>query len=114
MIGTDDASVLWINGEQVWLDDELSTWGLHENIIHENIIHVHFRKGWNTILFCIENGPDECQFSFVMVREETKAAADAAKRAAEQRRNAQQTQAANPNGSGSTQITRPVQRRRLP
>ena len=78
MIGTDDASVLWINGEQVWLDDELSTWGLHENILH-----VHFRKGWNTILFCVENGPDECQFSFVMVREETKAAADAAKRAAE-------------------------------
>ncbi len=102
MIGTDDASVLWINGEQVWIDDELSTWGLHENIIH-----VHFRKGWNTILFCIENGPDECQFSFVMVREETKAAADAAKRAAEQRRNAQQTQAARPGGSNSTSATRP-------
>ena len=50
-----------------------------------------------------------------MVREETKAAADAAKRAAEQRRNAQQTQATNPGAaSGSTQITRPVQRRRLP
>ncbi|MBR2964361.1 MAG: hypothetical protein IKC53_09180, partial [Lentisphaeria bacterium] len=102
MIGTDDASVLWINGEQVWIDDELSTWGLHENILH-----VHFRKGWNTILFCIENGPDECQFSFVMVREETKAAADAAKRAAEQRRNTQQTQAARPGGSNSTSATRP-------
>ena len=113
MIGTDDASVLWINGEQVWIDDELSTWGLHENIIH-----VHFRKGWNTILFCVENGPDECQFSFVMVREETKAAADAAKRAAEQSRNAQHTQAARPGndgaGSGTTQITRPVTRPRLP
>ncbi|MBO7088632.1 MAG: hypothetical protein J6W70_01900, partial [Lentisphaeria bacterium] len=91
MIGTDDASVLWINGEQVWLDDELSTWGLHENMID-----VHFRKGWNTILFCVENGPDECQFSFVMVREETKAAADAAKRAAEQRRNNQPTQPPHP------------------
>ena len=102
MIGTDDASVLWINGEQVWIDDELSTWGLHENILH-----VHFRKGWNTILFCIENGPDECQFSFVMVREETKAAADAAKRAAEQRRNTRQTQAARPGGSNSTSATRP-------
>ena len=81
MIGTDDASVLWINGEQVWLDDELSTWGLHENMIP-----VHFRKGWNTILFCVENGPDECQFSFVMVREETKAAADARRRAREEGR----------------------------
>ncbi len=91
MTGTDDASVLWINGEQVWLDDELSTWGLHENILH-----VHFRKGWNTILFCVENGPDECQFSFVMVREETKAAADAAKRAAEQRRNDQQSRPTQP------------------
>jgi hypothetical protein len=113
MIGSDDASVLWINGEQVWFDDELSTWGLHENIIP-----IHFRKGWNTILFCVENGPDECQFSFVMVREDTKAAADAAKRAAEQRRNAQQTQATRPGATSgpntTSPITRPVTRPRLP
>ena len=106
MIGTDDASVLWINGEQVWLDDELSTWGLHENILH-----VHFRKGWNTILFCVENGPDECQFSFVMVREETKAAADAAKRAAEQRRNAPPAQSSSGSNTPSPATSA---RRRLP
>ena len=106
MIGSDDASVLWINGEQVWFDDELSTWGLHENIVH-----IHFRKGWNTILFCVENGPDECQFSFVMVREETPAAAAAAKRAAEQRRNAPQTQAARPDAAAPST---PSARRRLP
>ena len=110
MIGTDDASVLWINGEQVWLDDELSTWGLHENIIR-----VHFRKGWNTILFCVENGPDECQFSFVMVREETQAAADAAKRAAEQSRGDRQTQPRPQSSSGSnTPSPAPSARRRLP
>ena len=52
-------------------------------------------------LFCLENGPDECQFSFVMVREEAKAAADAAKRAAEQRRGSQQSRPTQP------QATRP-------
>ncbi len=110
MIGSDDASVLWINGEQVWLDDELSTWGLHENIIH-----IHFRKGWNNILFCVENGPDECQFSFVMVREETPAAAEAAKRAAEQRRGAQQTPSARPGAASAPNTSAPTRTRpRLP
>ncbi len=60
-IASDDAARVWVNGEVVWQDFGQSAWNLGEGYRR-----VPFRKGFNTILIRIENGPGKCVFSVLL------------------------------------------------
>ena len=60
-IASDDAAELFLNDIQTWQDSGLSPWSLDENFTILN-----FKKGFNTVLLRIENGPGVCQFSLLL------------------------------------------------
>ena len=60
-IASDDAACVWLNDEVVWQDTGQSSWQLGEGYRR-----VRFRKGFNTILVRIENGPAHCIWSVVL------------------------------------------------
>lgn len=60
-VASDDAAKVWLNGFQVWEDDGLSPWRLDEGF--RNVV---FRKGFNTLLLRIDNGPITCTFSLLL------------------------------------------------
>jgi len=64
-IASDDAAELFLNDKQVWQDNGLSPWSLDENFTN-----LKFKKGFNTILLRIENGPGVCQYSILLCPEE--------------------------------------------
>ena len=55
------AACVWLNDEVVWQDTGQSSWQLGEGYRR-----VRFRKGFNTILVRIENGPAHCIWSVVL------------------------------------------------
>lgn len=60
-VSTDDAAKAWLNGQVVWEDVGLSPWKLGEGFRR-----VPLRKGFNTVLVRIENGPTHCVWSVLM------------------------------------------------
>ena len=60
-VASDDAAKVWINDLVVWEDTGLSSWRLDEGFRK-----VLFRRGYNTVLVRIENGPVVCQFSLLL------------------------------------------------
>lgn len=60
-VASDDAARVWLNGQLIWQDDGLSPWRLDEGFRK-----VVFRKGFNTLLVRIENGPITCTYSILL------------------------------------------------
>ncbi len=60
-VASDDMAKLWLNGDVVWADHGQSGWNLDEGFRR-----VIFRKGFNTLLVRIENGPTYCAFSVLL------------------------------------------------
>lgn len=60
-MGTDDSGRLWINDLPVGQDAGLSPWA-----IDETVRKVYFKKGYNTILVRLENGPQDAELSFLI------------------------------------------------
>lgn len=60
-IASDDASKVWINGHVIWQENGLSQWNLGEGMRK-----VYFKRGTNTILARVENGPNQMEFSFLV------------------------------------------------
>ena len=61
-VGSDDKSHVWVNGLLVWVSsDELKGW-----TIGEGYRKVHFRKGFNRVLYRVENGHHVVAFSMVL------------------------------------------------
>lgn len=60
-IASDDAAQMWVNDEVVWADYGQSPWRLGEGYRR-----VRFKKGFNTILARIENGPAHCIWSVLL------------------------------------------------
>ncbi len=69
-IASDDATKVWINNQVVWQENGLSQW-----YIGEGIRRVFLKKGTNTILVRLENGPGETMFSVVVCPEEAASSA---------------------------------------
>jgi len=63
-IASDDAAKVWVNDKLVWEDAELSEWTLDESFQK-----IAFKKGYNSVMLRIENGPGVCQFSMVLCPE---------------------------------------------
>jgi hypothetical protein len=60
-VASDDAAKVWINDLVVWEDTGLSSWRLDEGFRK-----VLFKKGYNTVLVRIENGPVACIYSLLL------------------------------------------------
>jgi hypothetical protein len=60
-VASDDAAKVWVNDLVVWEDAGLSPWRLDEGFRK-----VLFRRGYNSVLVRIENGPVVCQFSLLL------------------------------------------------
>jgi hypothetical protein len=60
-VASDDAAKVWINDIVVWQDTGLSSWQLDEGFRK-----VRFKKGFNTVLVRIENGPVVCYYSILL------------------------------------------------
>lgn len=60
-VASDDAAKVWVNDLVVWEDAGLSAWRLDEGFRK-----VLFRRGYNSVLVRIENGPVVCQFSLLL------------------------------------------------
>jgi hypothetical protein len=60
-VASDDAAKVWINDIVVWQDTGLSAWQLDEGFRK-----VRFKKGFNTVLVRIENGPVVCYYSLLL------------------------------------------------
>ncbi|MCC5844548.1 MAG: hypothetical protein JJU05_09875 [Verrucomicrobia bacterium] len=60
-VATDDAGKVWINGFHVATDTGLAPWR-----IDESLVRVWFKQGYNTILVRVDNGPRDCEFSFLI------------------------------------------------
>jgi len=61
-VGSDDRSDIWINDMKIWQSsDELKGWE-----IGEGLRKVHFRRGFNKILYRIENGWGRMGFSMTI------------------------------------------------
>ena len=61
-IGSDDASKIWINDQQVWVSGKgLSPW-----YVDQGFRKIHFNQGVNRILYRVENGADITAFSLVI------------------------------------------------
>jgi hypothetical protein len=63
-IASDDAAKVWVNDRLVWQDIGLSEWTLDESFQE-----IAFKKGYNSVMIRIENGPGVCQFSMVLCPE---------------------------------------------
>jgi len=59
-VASDDAAKVWINDLVVWEDTGLSAWR-----VDEGFRKVLFRKGYNSVLVRIENGPVVCMYSLL-------------------------------------------------
>ena len=60
-VASDDAARIWLNDQLIWQDDGLGPWRLDEGFRK-----VVFRKGFNTVLLRIENGPITCTYSVLL------------------------------------------------
>ena len=61
-VGSDDRSDIWINNMKIWQSsDELKGWE-----IGEGLRKVHFRGGFNKVLYRIENGWGRMGFSMTI------------------------------------------------
>jgi hypothetical protein len=61
-VGSDDYSKIWLNDQLIWASGKNSkAWR-----IDEGLRKVHFQKGYNRILYRIENSNDITEFSFVI------------------------------------------------
>ena len=61
-VGSDDRSDIWINNMKIWQSsDELKGWE-----IGEGLRKVHFRRGFNKVLYRIENGWGRMGFSMTI------------------------------------------------
>ena len=61
-VGSDDRSDIWINDMKIWeSSDELKGWR-----IDEGFRKVHFRRGYNKVLYRIENGWGRIGFSMTL------------------------------------------------
>lgn len=60
-VASDDMAKVWLNGDVIWTDVGQSGWRLDEGFRK-----VIFRKGFNTMLVRIENGPAYCVFSVLL------------------------------------------------
>ncbi|MDB4680348.1 hypothetical protein OAE72_00190 [Akkermansiaceae bacterium] len=60
-VASDDAASLWLNEQIIWQDTGQSVWRLGEGYRR-----VHFKKGYNTLLVRIENGPTKCVWSVLL------------------------------------------------
>ncbi|MGF1530878.1 MAG: hypothetical protein ACFCU4_05915 [Puniceicoccaceae bacterium] len=60
-VGSDDMAKVWLNGDVIWTDVGQSSWNLNEGYRK-----VTFRKGFNTVLVRLENGPAYTAFSVLL------------------------------------------------
>lgn len=60
-VASDDAASMWLNDRIVWADTGQSSWSLGEGYRR-----VRFRRGFNTLLVRIENGPVHCVWSVLL------------------------------------------------
>jgi hypothetical protein len=60
-IAGNDAAKVWINGTLAWQDTGLSAWRLDEGFRK-----VSFKRGFNTVLVRIEQGPGVCHWSVLL------------------------------------------------
>ncbi len=60
-VASDDMAKVWINGQIIWTDVGQSSWNLDEGFRK-----VIFKKGFNTVLVRIENGPAYVGFSVLL------------------------------------------------
>jgi len=60
-VASDDVAKVWLNGLVIWQDSGLSQWRLDEGF--RNVI---FKKGFNTILLRVDNGPITCTYSLLL------------------------------------------------
>jgi hypothetical protein len=60
-VASDDVAKVWLNGLVIWEDSGLSSWRLDEGF--RNVI---FKKGFNTILLRVDNGPITCTYSLLL------------------------------------------------
>ena len=60
-VASDDAAKVWLNDQVIWRDDGIGPWRLDEGFRK-----VIFKKGFNTLLVRIENGPITCTFSILL------------------------------------------------
>jgi len=60
-VASDDAASMWLNDQIIWQDTGQSSWSLGEGYRRVNM-----RKGFNTLLVRIENGPTHCVWSVLL------------------------------------------------
>ena len=60
-VASDDMAKVWLNGQVIWTDIGQSSWNLDEGFRK-----VIFKKGFNTILVRLENGPAYTAFSVLL------------------------------------------------
>lgn len=60
-VASDDAAKVWVNDQLIWRDDGIGPWRLDEGFRK-----VVFKKGFNTLLVRIENGPITCTYSILL------------------------------------------------
>lgn len=60
-VASDDAAKVWLNDQLIWRDDGIGPWRLDEGFRK-----VMFKKGFNTLLVRIENGPVTCTYSILL------------------------------------------------
>lgn len=60
-VASDDMAKVWLNGDVIWTDIGQSGWNLDEGFRR-----VIFKKGFNTVLVRIENGPAYVAFSVLL------------------------------------------------
>lgn len=60
-VASDDAAKVWLNDRLIWRDDGIGPWRLDEGFRK-----VVFKKGFNTLLVRIENGPITCTYSILL------------------------------------------------
>lgn len=65
-MSSDDAVKVWLNDRIIWEDGRGVLWRLGEGFRR-----VHFRKGYNTLLVRLENGPIRCIWSLLLCPPET-------------------------------------------
>lgn len=61
-IGSDDFSKVWVNDQLIWASGkQQKKWR-----VDEGLRKIHFNKGVNRVLFRVENGHGQTEFSFVV------------------------------------------------
>ena len=60
-VASDDAAKVWLNDQLIWRDNGIGPWRLDEGFRK-----VVFKKGFNTLLVRIENGPVTCTYSILL------------------------------------------------